>query len=158
GTKLLRAARSGACYRDINVFIGGTGAIGGTALLQMLSMYEEMMTINPPNAEEVPILVATGATSGELHAFTRRLFRFIESRDGVSKRPLRVASGYLTRSGIFVALERFRLVMLPALEEFRNVTESERASFVRQYLAGLGARSEPLQALVKAISTRRPIS
>ena len=158
GTKLVRAARSGACYRDINVFIGGTGAIGGTALLQMLSIYEEMMGINPPGVDEVPILLTTGATSGELHAFTRRLFRFMESREGVTRHPHKVASGYLTRSGIFVALERFRLTTLPALEEFRNIAECERSSFMRQLLSSLGGKSDPLQTLVREISTRRPIS
>src|ERR1044072_8068115 len=158
GTKLMRAAGTGACYRDINVFIGGTGAIGGTALLQMLSLYEEMMSINPPSADEVPILVTTGATGGELHTFTRRLFRFIESRDGASKHPQRVASGYLTRSGIFIALERFRLTMLPVLEEFRNLAEGERSSFIGQLLSSLGKESDPLQVLVRAISNCRPIT
>jgi hypothetical protein len=60
GTKLLRAARAEERYRDVHVFIGGTGAVGGTALLQMLSMYEEMMSIQPPEPDDVPILVTTG--------------------------------------------------------------------------------------------------
>ena len=134
GTKLLRAAQSGARYRDIHVFIGGTGAVGGTALLQMLSMYEEMMTIRRPEIDDVPILVTTGATSGELQSFTRRLFRFIESRDGVLKHPRRVASGYLTPSGIFIALERFRLTF------------------------DLDGDPETFESLIKKVSSRRPIS
>jgi hypothetical protein len=158
GTKLLRAARAGERYRDIHVFIGGTGAIGGTALLQILSMYEEMMSIRPPAVDDVPILVTTGRTAEELHAFTRRLFRFIESRDGISKRPERVASGYITRSGIFIALERFQLTALPGLEEVTDTPESERPKFARDFLSKLNAESSPLDTLMQAISTHRPIS
>lgn len=137
GTKLLRAARAGDRYRDLHVFIGGTGAVGGTALLQMISMYEEMMSVRAPAHDDVPILVTTGRTAEELHAFTRRLFRFTESRHGVEKHPRRVASGYLTRSGIFVALERFQLNPLPD---------------------SFDAAAYPLDALAPAISAHRPIS
>lgn len=158
GRRLVEAARSGARYRDINVFIGGTGAVGGTALLQMLSIYEEMMSIHPPTADEVPILVTTGTTSAEIHAFTRRLFRFIESRDGVAKQPHRIASGYLTRSGIFIALERFRLTVLPELEAIGNLPLNERARFVRDFFSTLGRESDPVRALVQAIAARRPLS
>ena len=156
--KLLRSARTGERYRDIHVFIGGTGAIGGTALLQMLSMYEEMMSIHAPAADDVPILVTTGRSHQELHVFTRRLFRFIESRDGVTKHPARVASGYLTHSGIFVALERLQLTAVPGLEEIRNLPESQRPQFVREFLSNLGHEDYRWEALVQAISNHRPIS
>lgn len=137
GTKLLRAARAGDRYRDLHVFIGGTGAVGGTALFQMISMYEEMMSVCTPEPNDVPILVTTGRTPEELHTFTRRFFRFMESRHGVEKRPQRVASGYLTRSGIFVALERFQLNPLPD---------------------SFDGGAYPLDELVSAISANRPIS
>jgi hypothetical protein len=158
GTKLLRAARTEQRYRDIHVFIGGTGAIGGTALLQMLSMYEEMMSVQVPKADDVPILVTTGRAPEELHAFTRRLFRFIESREGLSKHPKRVASGYLTRSGIFIALERFQLSALPGLEEMRNIPESEQPQFAREFLSKLSGESYPVDNLIQAIAAHRPIS
>jgi hypothetical protein len=131
GTKLLRAARAGDRYRDIHIFIGGTGAVGGTALFQMISMYEEMMSIRAPEPDDVPILVTTGRTAGELHAFTRRFFRFMESRHGAEKRPRRVASGYLTRSGIFVALERFQLTPLPDSVKGGDLPFGELASSIR---------------------------
>jgi hypothetical protein len=158
GTKLLCAARSEERYRDIHVFIGGTGAIGGTALLQMLSIYEEMMSIHAPKADDVPILVTTGRGPEELHAFTRRLFRFIESREGVSKHPKRVASGYLTHSGIFIALERFQLSALPGIDEIRNIPESGRPHFAREFLSQLGEESDPIDNLIQAIAAHRPIS
>lgn len=158
GEKLLRAARSAEAYRDIHVFIGGTGAVGGTALLHMLSLYEEMISINPPHSDDVPILVTTGRSAGDLQAFTRRLFRFIESRYGASHRPVRVASGYLTRSGVFVALERFQLTILPDLENINNVPAKERPSFVHEYLSRLGGSLPPFEALMEAVSAARPIS
>src|SRR5437660_12794310 len=48
GPRLVAAARSGERYRDAHMFLGGTGAVGGTALLQLLSLYEEMFAIEPP--------------------------------------------------------------------------------------------------------------
>src|SRR5258705_13740780 len=100
GPRLVAAARSHERYRDAHMFLGGTGAVGGTALLQMLSMYEEMFAISPPEPDDVPVLVATGTTADEIQAFTRRLFRFVESRS--DHLPERVRNGYLTASGVFV--------------------------------------------------------
>lgn len=158
GTKLISAARSGERYCDIHVFVGGTGAVGGTALLQMLSMYEEMMSIHPPHTDEVPILVATGKGKDDLQAFTRRLFRFVESRYGTSQRPRSVKSGYMTSSGIFVALERFQLTALPGLEAIHNIPFDERRAFVQTFLSNLGDSSDPFALLKQVISQTQPIS
>ncbi len=158
GTKLVGAARSGDRYRDIHVFVGGTGAVGGTSLLQMLSMYEEMMGVQAPREDEVPILVATGKGKEDLQAFTRRLFRFLESRHGAQQRPRPVQSGYITASGIFVALERFQLTAFPGLEAIHNIPFDERRDFVQTFLASLGERRDPFALLKDAISRTRPIS
>jgi hypothetical protein len=158
GTKLLRAARSEERYKDIHVFVGGTGAVGGTALLQMLSMYEEMMSIQPPKADDVPILVTTGKDAEDLNAFTRRLFRFVESRHGAAQRPISVGSGYITRSGVFVALERFRLTALPGLDELRKIAVDERPAFVREFISRFDKSLHPFDALMRAISSTRPLS
>src|SRR6476620_11393107 len=104
GPRLVAAARSGERYRDVHVFLGGTGAVGGTALLQMLSMYEEMFAMKAPGPDDVPVLMATGTSPDEIAAFTKRLFRFVESRQGGDRLPTRVRNGYLTSSGVFVAL------------------------------------------------------
>src|SRR6266567_2354876 len=93
GPRLVQAARSGSRYRDAHVFLGGTGAVGGTALLQMLSLYEEMFANQPPQPDDVPVLIATGTTSDEIEAFTRRLFRFVESRHGTQAIPKRIRRG-----------------------------------------------------------------
>lgn len=158
GTKLVRAARSEERYRDIHVFIGGTGAVGGTALLQMLSMYDEMMSVHPPQTDDVPILVATGKGKDDIRAFTNRLFRFTESRYGASKLPRPMMSGYLTSSGVFVALERFQLTALAGLEGIHNISVDERPTFVRAFLSNLGDSSDPFALLKRAISQTRPIS
>lgn len=155
---MLRAANAADAYRDIHIFIGGTGAVGGTALLHMLSLYEEMMSIHPPEPDDVPVLVATGRNAEDLQAFTRRLFRFIESRHGVSHRPARVASGYLTRSGIFVALERFRLTVLPELDNISNIPAEERPDFVHGFLSQFGSSLTPFEALMQAVSAARPLT
>ncbi len=158
-TKLLRAAQNEDRYRDIHVFIGGTGAVGGTALLQMLSMYEEMMSIRAPKVNDVPVLVATGVKREDLQAFTHRLFRFIESRHGPTKLPRRVNAGYLTHSGIFVALERFELTAFEGLGVIEQLPVSERAAFARSFLANLEGESEdPGATLMRAIAKVRPIS
>lgn len=159
GTKILTAARKEDRYRDIHVFIGGTGAVGGTALLQMLSMYEEMMSIRAPKADDVPILVTTGLKKDDLQAFTHRLFRFVESRHGQAKLPRRVAAGYLTHSGVFVALERFQLTALPGLEGIHEISTDQKLGFVQSFLSGLGGgESDPFKTLMNAISKMRPIS
>jgi len=157
-TKMLRSATNGNRYRDTHVFIGGTGAVGGTALLQMLSTYEEMMSIQPPQADDIPILAATGKGPEDIQVFTRRLFRFVESRHGVSKRPRRFASGYVTHSGIFIALERFQLTALPGLDDIQKIPVSERREFVRTYLSNTGATGSPFDALLQEVFGTRPIS
>ena len=158
GTELVRAALSEERYRDIHVFIGGTGAVGGTALLQMLSMYEEMIGIKMPKADDVPILLATGRGPDDLTAFTRRLFRFIESRHGAKMRPRRIASGYLTHSGIFVALERFNFSPLTGLDGIQKTPSGERPEFVRTFLSRLEGTGSAFDVLLEAISKTRPMS
>ena len=155
---MVDAARSGHRYSDIHVFIGGTGAVGGTALLQMLAMYEEMMAIQTPKQNEVPILLATGKGAEDIRAFTRRLFRFVESRRGVSSLPRPIGSGYITRSGVFIAFERFQLTVLPGLEKIREVDAHKRVQFMSDFLAALGGDpADVFGSLMQAITQSRPI-
>lgn len=163
GPRLVEAARSGRRYRDVHVVLGGTGAVGGTTVLQLLSLYEEMFGISPPGEDDVPILVATGTTPGEMAAFTRRLFRFVESRHGSGALPQRVRSGYLTRSGVFVALERFEVSVLPGLRPLTHAPRGEHRGLVEAFLATLGASLEDPpeavgKALEEAVAGARPLA
>lgn len=163
GPRLVRAARTGERYRDAHVFLGGTGAVGGTAVLQMLSLYEEMIAIDPPGVGGVPVLVATGTTADELAAFTRRLYRFVESRHGHELLPQRIRRGYLTHSGVFVALERFALAPLAGLSGITQTPAEERGAAVDGFLRSIGTapggRPEAvLEALLEAVAAIRPFS
>ena len=117
GPRLADAARSGAHYRDVHVFIGGTGAVGGAAALQMVAMFEEMMTIAPPaSADDVPVLIVTGRSDDEVHTFESRLKRFTRSRWGAGTTPRHFEHGFLTPGGVYVAISKFELKPVPGLE------------------------------------------
>jgi hypothetical protein len=163
GPRLIEAARSRDRYRDAHVFLGGTGAVGGTALLQMLSMYEEMFAVAPPEPDDVPVLVATGTTAEEIQAFTRRLFRFVESRHGHERLPQRVRHGYLTHSGVFVSLERFAVSAVPGLEKVGQTRPEDRPHAVARFLEqiGTGPTDEPemaFKALKEAVLGAAPFT
>jgi hypothetical protein len=164
GPRLIAAARSGDRYRDVHMFLGGTGAVGGTAVLQLLSLYEEMFSIAPPGPDDVPILVATGTTSDDIEAFTRRLFRLIESQHGPDRLPTRVRTGYLTASGVFVALERFEVAPIKGLKRIGQTPPEDRPAAVRAFLEGLGVAPEAgggdavQDGLSRAVASARPFS
>ncbi len=125
-------------FRGVHVAFGGTGAVGGTALLRMLDFYEEMIALHRPPAGEVPVLVATGRTADDRQYFTRRLFRFEESRHGAEGRPRRIRNGYLTRGGVFVDVEPFDVAVLPQLGRLGEAPEEMRGELVRKCLADAG--------------------
>jgi hypothetical protein len=73
GPLIVAAADQGHAYGAAHAFLGGTGAVGGAALLQMLSIYEEMFSSRRPSPEQVPVLLATGQGKEDVSVFTRRL-------------------------------------------------------------------------------------
>ncbi len=172
GNRIVQAARDGERYRDVHVFFGGTGAVGGTAVLQMLSLYEEMMAIRPPGDDEVPVLVATARYREEIEAFTQRLFRYVQAVHGErawggqnqrSKLPQRVRDGFLTHSGVFIALQRFHVTALPGLDRIQVTPPEERARLVAEYLESIGTSpNAPVErvadALAEAIQATRPFT
>lgn len=161
GPTLIDSADSGMGYSAAHAFIGGTGAVGGAAVLRMISLYEEMFARRRPSPDQVPLLLATGRGEEDVSVFTRRLFRVAQSRFGDASRPTRVHSGYLTHSGIFVDLDRLRIALMPQLEdaEYLPVHEQEKAvaaaiAAIREQLgqphASLGA------LLARYIAAARP--
>lgn len=172
GNRIVEAAREGGRYRDVHVFFGGTGAVGGTAVLQMLSLYEEMMAIRPAGDDEVPVLVATARYREEVEAFTQRLFRYVQAAHGGgawagrnqrSKLPERVRDGFLTHSGVFIALQRFHVTALPGLDRIQVTPPAERGGLVSAYLESIGTSPDaPVEriadALGGAIEATRPFT
>ncbi len=172
GNRIADAAREGGRYRDVHVFFGGTGAVGGTAVLQMLSLYEEMMAIRPAGDDEVPVLVATARYREEIEVFTQRLFRYVQAVHGEeagsghprkSKLPERVRDGFLTHSGVFIALQRFHVTALPGLDRIQVTPPAERGKLVSTYLESIGTSPDaPVEriadALAGAIEATRPFT
>src|SRR5919201_5705093 len=122
-----------------------------------------MFAASPPAPDDVPVLVATGTTAEEIQAFTRRLFRFVESRTGPDLLPTRIRRGYLTHSGVFVALERFQVSALPALAGLGQIAPEERGAAVKRFLVSIGtsdddAAESVFKALAQAVAEARPVS
>jgi hypothetical protein len=135
GPRLTAAARSGRHYRDVHVFIGGTGAVGGAAVLHMVSMFEEMMSIAPPPSfDDVPVLVVTGRTDDDVHSFESRLKRFVRTRWGANTSPRHFEHGFITPGGVYVAVSRFELRPIPGLEAITHASSNSLAVAVDNFL------------------------
>ncbi|HET8783680.1 MAG TPA: hypothetical protein VFM63_14805, partial [Pyrinomonadaceae bacterium] len=163
GPVLLGAAKAHDHYNAVHAFIGGTGAVGGASLLQMLSMYAEMFSITTPHPDEVPILLATGRSDDEIHWFTKRLYRALESAYGSENKPERIRSGYMTHYGAFVAMERFNVSFLQEISDSLRLTPEERAAAIEKAIEEFRTRLEMpagsvLDVLSKTLKDSLPIS
>jgi hypothetical protein len=135
GPRLIEAARSGRHYRDVHVFIGGTGAVGGSSALQMVDMLEEMMVINPPaSPDDVPVLIVTGRSDDEVHSFESRLKRKTRTRWGPGVTPRHFEHGFLTPAGVYLAVSKFELRPIPGLEIVTDAGARHRAKAVDEFL------------------------
>lgn len=145
-------------YRSSHVVIGGTGAVGGTVIIKMLDVLEELMTLHPPHPDEVPVLVATGKTREERSGFVDRVRRFLESRHGSPVRLAPVPEGWLTPSGILLALSPFEVAPFPALSGIKEQPADARHAFVRDALRGAGIDPEGGEAgeeLIRSVGAAR---
>jgi hypothetical protein len=164
GPRLVAAARSGRHYRDVHVLIGGTGAVGGAAALQMVAMLEEMMTISPPpSADDVPVLIVTGRTDDEVHSFEARLRRFTRTRWGAGHLPRPYADGFLSPGGVYVEISKFEMKPIPGLEIVTDADLQSRASAVDEFLSMAGAsramaKEAVGEALMRYVRASRPIT
>lgn len=164
GPRLVAAARSGAHYRDVHVLIGGTGAVGGAAALQMVAMLEEMMAIQPPaSPEDVPVLIVTGRSDDEVHSFESRLKRTTRTRWGAGVAPRHFEHGFLTPGGVYVAVSKFELKPIPGLEIVSDADIHHRAAAVDEFLriAGLERSmscDEIREGLMQYVRGSRPIT
>ncbi|HEX6639990.1 MAG TPA: hypothetical protein VF215_02700, partial [Thermoanaerobaculia bacterium] len=164
GPRLVAAARAGGHYRDVHVFVGGTGAVGGAAALQMVAMLEEMMTIQPPaSPADVPVLIVTGRSDDEVHSFESRLKRFTRTRWGAGTAPRHFEHGFLSPGGVYIAVSKFELKPIPGLEIVTDADAHSRAAAVDAFLRIAGVdRSMPREAigsaLMQYVRSARPIT
>lgn len=164
GPRLVAAARSGQHYRDVHVFIGGTGAVGGSSALQMVAMLEEMMTIAPPaSADDVPVLIVTGRSDDEVRSFESRFKRFTRMRWGGDTLPRPFEDGFLSPGGVYVAVSKFELKPIPGLEGVTDADVHSRATEVDKFLCVAGASRAMLQeeiatSLMTYVHSARPIT
>ncbi|HWW61935.1 MAG TPA: hypothetical protein VN181_11250 [Thermoanaerobaculia bacterium] len=164
GPRLVAAARSGGHYRDVHVFIGGTGAVGGAAALQMIAMFEEMMTIAPPaGADDVPVLIVTGRSDDEVHSFESRLKRFTRTRWGAGTAPRHFEHGFLSPGGVYVAVSKYEMKPIPGIEIVKDADRDSRPAAIDELLRRAGAdrtmSHDDLRArLMEYVRASRPIT
>ncbi|HEV7240668.1 MAG TPA: hypothetical protein VGQ36_15625 [Thermoanaerobaculia bacterium] len=164
GPRLVEAARAARHYRDVHVFIGGTGAVGGSSALQMVEMLEEMMTINPPaSPDDVPVLIVTGRSDDEVHSFESRLKRVTRTRWGAGAAPRHFEHGFLSPGGVYVAVSKFELKPIPGLEIVTDADIHHRAEAVDEFLrvAGLDrtmSHDAIAEGLMRYVRASRPIT
>ncbi len=138
GPELFRQAADPNFLSQVHVIFGGSGAVGGATALQLVSLFEEVMTASPDTADRAPHIVITARTKQEVRQFTSILFR-IQKRDHGKKPTLLSGVGYQTVKGVVVELNT--LAIDPQIQEFSGLsisTEEERISAIRQFLAHHG--------------------
>jgi hypothetical protein len=164
GPRLTAAARSGKHYRDVHVLIGGTGAVGGAAALQMVAMFEEMMSIAPPaTADDVPVLIVTGRSDDEVRSFESRLKRFTRTRWGANTAPRHFEHGFLSPGGVYIAVSKFEMKPVPGLEIVTGADNVSRATAIDEFLqiAGLDrtmSKEAIGEGLMRHVCASRPIT
>jgi hypothetical protein len=160
GPRLVEAARAARHYRDVHVFIGGTGAVGGSSALQMVEMLEEMMTIQPPaSADDVPVLIVTGRSDDEVHSFESRLKRITRTRWGAGVVPRHFEHGFLSPGGVYVAVSKFELRPIPGLEIVTDADTVHRPEAVDEFLRVAGVdRANIQESLLAYVRGLRPIT
>lgn len=164
GPRLVAAARSGRHYRDVHVFVGGTGAVGGAAALQMVSMYEEMMAIQPPaSPDDVPVLIVTGRTDDEVHSFESRLKRYVRTRWGAGTAPRHFEQGFLSPGGVYIAVSKYEMKPIPGIELVKDADAAGRDAAVDAFLAMAGldrsmSHDEICGGLDRYVRASRPIT
>ncbi len=154
GRQLLERAADPDFPDQVLVVFGGTGAVGGAAVLQMLSLFEEALRCRAPAAEVRPRILLTGRTHSEIRQFTRLLFD-VHRRDH-HRLPERVEGvGYRTASGVLVEMDTFSVdPRIPGLEEFDRLDRGGREQAVRRLVEGHGLDPEGPAAVRLALFER----
>lgn len=154
GPLLHRRAKEPGFLQQAHVVYGGTGAVGGATVLQLIDMFEEAAryTCVPEDPSDGARVIVTGRTRQELRQFTKRLFR-IQKRDH-GQIPEHVPKvGYRTVGGVLVELTRVSVdPTIPELADFSILDEATRKSRIEEFLrvGGLGVDA-PLAARIDVL-------
>lgn len=158
GPALADAARSPGFFDQVHVVFGGTGAVGGATVLQLMSMFEEARRLAPDAAGE-PRIVVTGRSKAEVRSFTQLLHR-IQVRDHGAEPEHLADRGYRTRGGVVIELETFGVD--PTIPELAGLSVKEAAGQREALAAFLAAggltadspRADQLAWLTRAVQER----
>ncbi len=148
GPQLLTRASTPAFLDQTHVVFGGTGAVGGAAVLELIGMLEEARAhLARRGACDLPspCLVVTGRTKQELRHFTRLLFDLQQRDHGQTPTQLQ-GEGYRTAGGVVVELSTFGVdPALPDVSGFAQKDEAGRRAAAERFLerAGLTLTESP---------------
>ncbi len=174
GPALARAATApGALTSQVHVIFGGTGAVGGATVLELISMLEEQVAwlrrfrpeLAPaPGATSGRIFV-TGRSAAEIRGFTTLLFQ-TQQRDHGRVPETLAKRGYRTVGGVQVDLDTFGIdPSIPELAGFASMSTEAQDAAVAAFLAASGMTqdaddAERAKALSEAVHARvgRPFS
>jgi hypothetical protein len=113
GPALLRAVDAGFLARQEHLVFGGTGAVGGAEVLQLVKLGEVIARQRPHARISIRIL-ATGRTKQEIRRFTKRLFQ-VQHRDHQRTPSPLPGIGYRSVGGVEIELTTFSVeIPLPA--------------------------------------------
>jgi hypothetical protein len=126
---------AGRRLRDVHVLVGGTGAVGGEALIKMLRVYADMRRCHRLDAADIgPVLVATGRDKEELKGFRERLWLLAQAEFGA--RPSRSGDTIRMPTGALVVLREFSFNVLPRLAEATAQGGAAVDRYIAQVTAG----------------------
>jgi hypothetical protein len=66
----------------VYVFFGGTGAVGGQAVIEIIQAFDFIVSVNPSWIESKPLLLATGLSKPEIDRFKMKLEKAFVSENG----------------------------------------------------------------------------
>ena len=134
GPQLLRRAANPDFFDQIHVLFGGTGAVGGSTALQMVSLFEEAARRSPLTQRAEPRIVITGRTKQEVRQFTHLLFE-VQQRDHGRLPESLEGIGYRTVGGVVVELRIFAVdPAIPGLQDFAQRDDATRRETIRAFL------------------------
>ncbi|MHC4391534.1 MAG: hypothetical protein ACYS22_09475 [Planctomycetota bacterium] len=143
GPQLARRAHDDGFFDQVHVVFGGTGAVGGATVLQLVRLFEEAARLagRKPLGDDAatdqqtgPRIVITGRTRQEVRAFTRRFFKIQERDHG--RKPTHVKGcGYRSAGGVLIELTTLPVdPAIPALRNFAQLAPEEREDRLTSFL------------------------